>query len=311
MQRLNSVVVPMVSPLTAQGGIDEESTARLVEFLIAGGVNGIFALGSSGECVTIAWPKQLQLLRTVVKCVRGRVPVCAGLASNSLEETIERSGQIADAGADFAVVLTPFYFRTSQPEMFRFFMSVADRSPLPVLAYNIPFRTNNSIEPSTIERLRRHPNFVGIKDTVNDFARTLAILNHVSGDASFSYLHGNEMLALPAAQAGAAGCVGSVANIAPAFMVEAWNAAARGDRDAIAKYQPRMAALMKVFSLLEAKPQDSTILRLMAIKAVLQTFGVMQSHMAQLAPELDETALAPVKRFVEENEILQQVRPLV
>jgi 4-hydroxy-tetrahydrodipicolinate synthase len=308
MQRLNGVVVPMVSPLTARGEVDEESTARLVEYLLAGGVGAIFALGSSGECVTLAWSKQLQLLRMVVKCVRGRVPVCAGLSSNSLEETFDRAGQTADAGADYAVVLTPYYFRTSQPEMLRFYTAIADHSPLPVVAYNIPFRTNNSIEPSTIDELRRHPNFVGIKDTVNDFARTLAILDHVRRDSSFSYLHGNELLALPAAQAGAAGCVVSIANFAPAFMVEAWNAASSGHGDAIGNYQPRIAELMKVFGLLEAKPQDSTILRLMAIKAVLQVSGVMQSHMAQLGPEPDAELLAPIRKFVEANEVLQQVR---
>jgi 4-hydroxy-tetrahydrodipicolinate synthase len=307
MQRLNRVVVPLVSPLTARGEIDEESAARLVEYLIAGGVSGIFALGSSGECVTLAWPRQLQLLRTVVRCARGRVPVCAGLSSNSLEETFERAGQIADAGADFAVALTPYYFRTSQPEMLHYFTAIADRSPLPLVAYNIPFRTNNTIEPATVDKLRRHPNFVGIKDTVNDFARTLAILGHVRGDAGFSYLHGNELLALPAALAGAAGCVVSIANFVPGFMVEAWDAAATGETCAIDRYQPRIAALMKVFSLLEAKPQDSTILRLMAIKAVLQILGIMESHMAQLAPEPNAEFLKPVRKFVEENEVLQQV----
>lgn len=298
----------MVSPLTARGEVDEAAAARLIEYLIGGGVSGIFALGSSGECVTLAWPRQLQLLRAVVKCVRGRVPVCAGLSSNSLEETFERANEIAEAGADFAVALTPYYFRTSQTEMLRFFNAIADRSPLPVVAYNIPFRTNNNIEPATIDKLRQHPNFVGIKDTVNDFARTLAILNHVRGDAGFSYLHGNELLMLAAAQAGAAGCVVSVANFAPAFMVEAWDTAASGEPGAVARYQPRIAALMKVFGLLEAKPQDSTILRLMAIKAVLEVLGIMPSHMAQLAPEPSEELLAPVRKFVEENEVLQQLR---
>lgn len=298
----------MVSPLTARGEIDEESTARLVEYLIAGGVSSIFALGSSGECVTLAWPKQLKLLRAVVKCAHGRVPVCAGLSSNSLEETFERAREIAEAGAHFAVALTPYYFRTSQTELLRFFTAIADHSPLPVLAYNIPFRTNNNIEPSTIEKLRHHPNFIGLKDTVNDFARTLAILGQVRHDDSFSYLHGNELLALSAAQAGAAGCVVSIANFAPAFMVEAWNAASSGKLHATEQYQPRIEALMKVFGLLEAKPQDSTILRLMAIKAVLQVLGVMQSHMAQLGPEPDAELLAPVRKFVEENEVLQQMR---
>jgi len=156
--------------------------------------------------------------------------------------------------------------------------------------------------------LRQHSNFVGIKDTVNDFARTLAILNQVRHDKAFSYLHGNELLSLAAAQAGAAGCVVSVANFVPAFMVEAWKAAASGAPDAISRYQARVASLMKVFSLLESKPQDSTILRLMAIKAVLEVLGVIRSHMAQLGPEPSDELLAPVRKFVEENEVLEQLR---
>jgi dihydrodipicolinate synthase/N-acetylneuraminate lyase len=121
-------------------------------------------------------------------------------------------------------------------------------------------------------------------------------------------MHGNELLALPAAAFGAAGCVVTVANMVPAMMSAAWAAAARGDLAAVQRYQEEISSLMPVFGLLEAKPQDSTVMRLMAIKAVLQVLGVIESHMAQLVPPIDPDQLERVSRFVENNEVLRQAK---
>lgn len=292
----HGVVVPMITPLTAAAEIDCEGVARLVNALLAGGVHGLFALGSTGEFVALPWRRQRTLLRAVVECAGGRVPVYAGVSSNCLEEIMERAGEAAALGADAAVVLPPFYFRVSQPELIRYFTAVADRSPIPVVMYNMPFRTNNNIEPDTVETLAAHPNIAGIKDTVPDMARTLDVLGRVAGRGDFAYLHGNELLSLPAMLYGARGMVPSIANFAPRLVVDAYEAALHGTD--LPAWQARIKAVMRVFSLLESRPQESTTLRLQAVKQVLELQGICGTHMAQLDQRPTAEQVEKVREFL-------------
>lgn len=296
--RLEGVVVPVVTPLTASREIDREGTIRLVDFLISGGVQGLFALGSSGEFVSLSWHKQQSLLKDVVDASAGRVVICAGISSNCMDEIISHAADIASAGAHVAVLLPPFYFRLSQDELIRYFSYVADRSPLPLVLYNMPFRTNNNIEPATVEFLSAHPNIVGIKDTVDDMARTLDVLDRIRDRDDFVYLHGNELLSLPAILYGAKGMVPSIANFDPRTATAAYEAARAADLSSLPTWQSRISRLMRVFGLLESRPQSSTTLRLQAIKAVLEVMGICRSHMAQLGETPDSTQMDKIREFV-------------
>jgi 4-hydroxy-tetrahydrodipicolinate synthase len=181
------------------------------------------------------------------------------------------------------VALPPFYFRTSQAEMLAFFQQIADHSPAPLLVYNMPFRTQHNIEIETVLALREHGNIIGLKDSVGDRDRTRALAAELAGQGSrFCYLHGNELLMLEAAGWGAHGCIASVANFAPRFISDALRRARAGE--ARPEDQERISALMASFGLFEPRPQESTTLRLMALKAILQAMGIMQPHMAQLGP---------------------------
>ena len=108
---LHGVVVPMVTPLTSRGEIDQDGVSRLISFLIEGGVHGIFVLGSTGEFISLPWERHQELIACAVRAVRGRVPVCAGVSSNCLEEVSRRTVAAAELGADLGVVLPPHYFR--------------------------------------------------------------------------------------------------------------------------------------------------------------------------------------------------------
>jgi dihydrodipicolinate synthase/N-acetylneuraminate lyase len=297
-KRLSGVVAPMMTPLTSGGEIDQGGVERLVEFLLAGGVHALFVLGSSGEFVSLPWSKQRRLLELTVEAVRGRVPVCAGISSNCLEEILERGAEAAACGADYAVALPPFYFRASQPELLRFFTTIADHIPIPLILYNMPFRTNNNIEPATVEALAAHPRIAGIKDTVPDMARTLEVLGRVAGCEDFGYFHGNELLALPAILYGARGMVPAIANFEPAGVVQAYETAVRGDLARLRAWQKRIQGWMRVFSLLENRAQESTTLRLQAIKLVLELMGICGSTMAQLSTPPDEAQRERVKEFM-------------
>lgn len=289
------VIAPMLSPLTADAEVDRPALGRYLDFLFANGVHALFALSSTGEFCALPWRTQRRLVEATVEHVNGRVPVCAGVSTQCLTDTVERSREMADIGVDAVVSLPPFYFRTSQQESLSYFQAIADRSPVPLLVYNMPFRTQHNIEPETVFSLREHGNIAGLKDTVNDRDRTRQLAAAFRGDSRFRYLHGNELLALEAASLGAHGCIASIANLAPQLMVSAFARASAGE--APAADQEAIAALMPVFGLFESRPQESTTLRLMALKAVLQQFGIMDTHMAQLAPPLSEEWREIVRLF--------------
>jgi 4-hydroxy-tetrahydrodipicolinate synthase len=293
----------MVTPLTERGEIDEDALWRLISFLIEGGVHGIFVLGSTGEFLTLPWERHRELIAASVRIVRGRVPVCAGLSSHCLAEVTRRAAEAAKLGADIGVVLPPHYFRFSQDELVRFFTEVADKSPLPIVMYNIPVRTNCNLEPATVETLSRHPRIAGIKDTVSDMVRTIEVLERVAGRDDFAYLHGNELLALPSLLYGSRGMVPSVANFEPRVMAQAYAAVASGDVSALPLWQKRIGGLMRVFGLLEIRAGESTTLRLQTIKAVLKTMGLCGSRMAQLDATLSESDWEKVRRFVAEERL--------
>lgn len=234
----------------------------------------------------------------------GRLPVCAGISTQCVEESIGRARDASVLGVDAVVALPPFYFRTSQSEMIAFFSRIADASPVPLLVYNMPFRTQHHIETETVVRLKEHGNIIGLKDSVNDRERTRLLASALRGQTAFSYLHGNELLMLEAAALGAHGAVASLANLAPRLLGGAFRRASAGEEADDA--QQEIAALMGAFGLFEERPQDSTTLRLMALKAVLQALGIMDTHMAQLAPsELPPAWTARARAFAEERGLLE------
>lgn len=307
MITFRGVVVPLLTPLKGDGELDRPAAARYVEYLLTNGVDGLFALSSTGEFCALPWRVQLETVEAIVEQTAGRAPVCAGISTQCLSDCINRSRDLASLGVDAVVALPPFYFRTSQEEMLEFFSRIADASPVPLLLYNMPFRTQHVIEPDTVLALRDHGNIIGLKDSVNDLDRTLHLARSLRGETRFAYLHGNELLTIEAATAGAHGCVPSLANLAPAFMVDAWNRAASGNLAAREADQEKIKTLMSAFSLFEERPQQSTTLRLMALKAVLSELGVMSSCMAQLAPPVAPEWQAKARAFAVDHGLVAYV----
>jgi dihydrodipicolinate synthase/N-acetylneuraminate lyase len=184
-----------------------------------------------------------------------------------------------------------------------FFFAIADHSPAPLIPYNMPFRTSNNLEPETVERLACHPNIAGIKDTVSDMARTLDILVRVGGRDDFAYLHGNELLIAPSLLFGAKGAVPAVANFAPTVFVETFEAARARDVDRLKTLHARIQRLMRVWGLVESRPQESTTLRLKAIKLVLELAGICGSTMAQTDRRPTDAEVERVREFLREERL--------
>jgi 4-hydroxy-tetrahydrodipicolinate synthase len=223
------LIPPMISPLTPAGSVDEAGLEAHVRRLIAGGVSGLFVLGTSGEGPLLTSAQARQVIRLTVAAAAGRVPVLAGALEPSTVRTVEATLVAADCGADAAVVTTPYYIEADASGIREHFMRAAEGSPIPVVLYNIPSKTHHVLTPDIVADLVGLPNIVGIKDSHGDWAafeRLLAIRR-----PGFTVLQGAEFLSARSMLAGADGLVPGLSNVAPELF-SAIIAAARAGSEA-------------------------------------------------------------------------------
>lgn len=190
-QRYRGVVVPMVSPFTSQGSIDVAAVRRLVEHLLKASVAGIFPLGTTGEAMSIHRDERQRLVEATAEAVGGRAMVYAGISGNCLRESIEAAEAYARVGVDAVVAHPPFYYPLNDQEIESFFLSLADRSPLPLVLYNIPATTRVTISIDVVKRLSEHENIVALKDSANDPDRLDELLPGLGGRGGFPVLLGS------------------------------------------------------------------------------------------------------------------------
>jgi 4-hydroxy-tetrahydrodipicolinate synthase len=230
-QEMTGSIAPVVTPFTADGEVDHAGLANLVHWQIAQGSNGISIGGSTGEPSAQTVEERAAAIRTVVDAVAGRVPVVPGTGSAKLDETIRLTGAAYDAGADAALVITPYYARPTQEALYVWYRTVAAEYPdLPIIAYNVPSRTAVEIAPATVARLHRDvPNFVGIKETTKDFEHFSRVLAAAGRD--LLVWSGIELLCLPLLALGGTGFVSATANIAPRATALMYQLYVKGDHD--------------------------------------------------------------------------------
>jgi 4-hydroxy-tetrahydrodipicolinate synthase len=215
-RRPGGIVVPLVTPLLPDGDLNERVLRDVIDALVPD-VDGLFALGSSGELAWLPDDVAVRVARIAVEQVAGRVPVYLGVSETGTARTLERTACFADAGADYLVVTTPFYYPVvSEPRLIDHFAAVADRAPVPIVLYNIPSHTHCRLTPFVVEALADHPRIAGIKDSTGDWAAFDRILALRSD--GFRVLQGHERLAAVALWSGADGLITSVANFAPRLL---------------------------------------------------------------------------------------------
>jgi 4-hydroxy-tetrahydrodipicolinate synthase len=220
------VITALVTPLRGDA-LDEEAMRRLVDEQIAGGVDGLVPVGTTGESPTLTNEEHLRVIQLVVEAAKKRVPVIAGTGSNSTRETIEMSVAAKKVGADGLLLVTPYYNRPGQEHLYRHFKAVVEAAPLPSVLYNVPGRTACDLLPETIARLAELPQVVGVKEATGSVLRASQILARV-GDR-LAVLSGDDATAFPLFAVGARGVISVVSNVAPKQMSAMWDAAAAGD----------------------------------------------------------------------------------
>jgi 4-hydroxy-tetrahydrodipicolinate synthase len=216
----------LITPFS-QGAVDEDALRAMVERQIEAGVNGLVPCGSTGESATLSHLEHRQVVEIVIEAVAGRVPVIAGTGSNSTREAIELTRHAKEAGADGALLLSPYYNKPTQEGIYAHYHAVATEVALPQLVYNIPGRTASNILPETLARLARLDHVVGVKEACGDLEQMTHLIARCPAD--FCVLSGDDALTLPLMAIGGKGVISTSSNIAPAQLVELVQAFAAGD----------------------------------------------------------------------------------
>ncbi|GBE10769.1 4-hydroxy-tetrahydrodipicolinate synthase [bacterium BMS3Bbin12] len=244
-------MVALVTPMRTDGALDERALARLVEFHLENGTDAIVAVGTTGESATLDGAEHCKVIRRVVEMVKGRVPVIAGTGSNATREAIELTRCAMKAGADAALLVTPYYNKPTQEGLYLHYKAVAEAVPMPQILYNVPGRTACDLLPETVERLAAVSNIVGIKEATGSLERGRELLERC-GERMDLY-SGDDATAMELMLAGARGVISVTANVAPRLMHQLCAAAVAGDRAGAEAVNARLGGLHeKLF--VEANP---------------------------------------------------------
>jgi 4-hydroxy-tetrahydrodipicolinate synthase len=249
MAEIKGIIPPILTPLDDHEEINEAELRHQVNRMIDAGVSGVFALGTNGEAYALSHKEKLQILRIVVDEVKGRVPVYAGTGCPTTKETITLSQQAEEIGADILSVIVPYFAAASQDELYIHYMMVANSVDIPVVLYNIPARTGNTLAPATVARLAKEiPNIMGAKDSSGNFdnmKQYIELTQNIGKD--FAVLSGNDSLILPILMFGGKGGIAGCANVFPRTMVEIYEAYQAGDIERAKKVQDSIRIFRNCF----------------------------------------------------------------
>ncbi|NNJ91850.1 MAG: 4-hydroxy-tetrahydrodipicolinate synthase [Gammaproteobacteria bacterium] len=244
-------MVAMVTPMNSDGDVDFDSLRSLIEWHIAEGTNAIVAVGTTGESATLDEKEHCEVIRQVVKMVDGRIPVIAGTGANSTTEAISLTRCAKAAGADAALLVTPYYNKPTQEGLYLHYKAVAEAVDIPQVLYNVPGRTACDMLPETVGRLSAIANIVGIKEATGDLSRLQKIRELCGG--GFDIFSGDDATGCEFMLSGGNGVISVTNNVAPAAMRKMCDLALAGNREEAVTIDAQLSGLHeKLF--LEANP---------------------------------------------------------
>src|SRR3954465_13224492 len=225
---IEGCLTALVTPFR-DGKVDFDGLAKLVDWQIENGVDGIVSVGTTGESATLDVADHVAVISATVKAARGRVPVIAGAGGNATSEALELTKASEDAGADALLHVTPYYNRPNQEGLFRHFEAISKATKLPIILYNVPTRTAGDLLTETVVRLAELDNVIGIKDATGNLVRGSELVAKC-GD-KITILSGDDGTAFPLYACGARGVISVVSNVAPKQMSDMWDAVKAGEWD--------------------------------------------------------------------------------
>ena len=215
MQALKGSLVALVTPMEEGGEVDYKSLEKLIDWHINHGTNGIVSVGTTGESATLDVDEHVEVIKHTVEHVNSRVPVIAGTGANSTSEAIELTQESKQIGADFALIVTPYYNKPTQKGLISHYTKLANEVDIPQILYNVPSRTACDILPETVKILSTHNNIVGIKEAVDSKERIDDLISISSNNQNFQLFSGDDPSFIKMIQKGGDGVISVAANVVP------------------------------------------------------------------------------------------------
>lgn len=275
--KLQGIIPPMVTPLTDRDQLDFDGLERLIEHILAGGVHGLFILGTTGEAPSLSYRLRRELIDRTCDQVNGRVPVLVGITDTSFVESVNLARHAADAGADGLVLAPPYYFPSGQAELLEYLEHLVRKLPLPLTLYNLPSHTKLLFEPHTIRSVMDNPAIAGLKDSSGDMVYFHRLQTFMRKRSDFHLLVGPEELLGETVLLGGDGGVSGGANLFPYLYVSLYEAAAGGDRDRVEELQ---MVIMHISNTIYATGRFSSSI-IKGLKCALSLEGICDDFMAE------------------------------
>ncbi len=290
---LSGIIPPLVTPLKGNDTLDIESLERLIEHLIAGGVHGLFILGTTGEEQSLSYRLRQQMIRETCRINNNRLPVLVCITDTSIVESIKLAQLAADCGASGVVSAPPYYFATGQPELAEFYETLVPQLPLPVFLYNMPSHTKVNFAPATIHRIAANEQVVGFKDSSANTVYFQSVMYAMKERPDFAMLVGPEEVTGECVLLGAHGGINGGANMFPELYVSMYNAAKAGNLAEVKRLQQFIMQIS--VSVYTVGQHGSSYLK--GLKCALSLLGIIN----------DDFVAAPFNKFNEpEREKVRQ-----
>lgn len=281
---LRGIVPPLVTPLLDNNTLDVEGLEKLIEHVIAGGVHGVFILGTTGEAQSISFELRHQMIKETAKILKNSLPLLVGISDTSLVDSITLADLAADSGADAVVSAPPYYYATGQAELAEFYEQLIPQLNLPVYLYNMPTHTKVSFAPSTIRRIAENPKVIGFKDSSAGGGYFQSVMHEMRDRNDFSLFVGPEEMMAESVLMGAHGGVNGGANMFPELYVALYNAAVAKDVDKVRELHAKVMQISA--SIYTVGSYGSSYLK--GVKAALSVLGICNDFLAAPFNKFDE-----------------------
>lgn len=286
-------LVALVTPMREDGSLDYDALARLIEFHIENGTDGIVAVGTTGEAATLSHKEHCDVVRHAVEFAGGRIPVIAGTGANSTREAIGLTRCAMEVGADACLLITPYYNKPTQEGLYLHFKAVAEAVPIPQILYNVPSRTAIDMLPETVARLAEISNIVGLKEATGKTERALEILERCG--TRIDLFGGEDVAGMDLMLCGGRGVISVTSNVAPRAMHEMCEAAVAGDRERADAINAKLLGLHeKLF--IESNP--------IPVKWALHEMGLIARGIRLPLTWLDDAYHDQVRQALRQAEVL-------
>ena len=281
MQALEGSLVALVTPLSEDGEVDYDALKHLIDWHINQGTDGIVSVGTTGESATLNIKEHVDVIEFTVKHAKNKLPVIAGTGANSTDEAIELTEEARLKGADYALLVTPYYNKPNQKGLIAHYEKIADSSQIKQILYNVPMRTACDLLPESVEILSEHSNIVGIKEAIDDEHRIEELINiSNSCSSNFSIFSGDDPTFMNSLNIGAHGVISVAANVIPKSISKICQHIRENEKDAADTLNSQNADLYRLL-FVESNP--------IPVKWMLYKMGLIKEYIRLPLIELDET----------------------